>query len=200
MRTIYKEGPTTEYTDNAGEHADAKEIFGLTFTVLNANLPDAIIERHKVQAEYGWMVRNFTVQEHVKELHNETPYASRLCSYMGQKDQIQWVIDRLRENPHTRSAAVTTLEPLTDEGYIPCVSLLDFQEEAGALNLTVYCRALDFGCKAYVNLVMLYTILQTVSEKAGMRHGRLPLIVKSAHYYCKDEDKVRHILRAEGAI
>nr|WP_325220190.1 thymidylate synthase [uncultured Oscillibacter sp.] len=200
MRTIYKEGPTTEYTDNAGEHADAKEIFGLTFTVLNANLPDAIIERHKVQAEYGWMVRNFTVQEHVKELHNETPYASRLCSYMGQKDQIQWVIDRLRENPHTRSAAVTTLEPLTDEGYIPCVSLLDFQEEAGALNLTVYCRALDFGCKAYVNLVMLYTILQTVSEKAGMRHGRLTLIVKSAHYYCKDEDKVRHILRAEGAI
>ena len=63
---------------------------------------------------------------------------------------------------------------------VPQVRLLDFQEEAGALNLTVYCRALDFGCKAYVNLVMLYTILQTVSEKAGMRHGRLTLIVKSA--------------------
>jgi len=133
---------------------------------------------------------------HVKELHNETSYASRLFSYMGQKDQMKWVIDRLNENPHTRSATVTTFEPLTDEGYIS----LDFQEEAGNLNLTVYCCALDFGCKAYIHLVMLQTILQTVSEKTGMPPGRLTLLIKSAHDYRKDESKVQGILTAEGAV
>jgi len=35
--------------------------------VQNAALPDAIIEKHKVQAEYDWMVRSFTVQ-------GEAPY------------------------------------------------------------------------------------------------------------------------------
>ena len=47
-------------------------------------------------------------------------------------------------------------ESLTDEGYIPCVSLLDFQKTDGKLDMTAYCCALDFGCKAYVNLVMLH--------------------------------------------
>ena len=95
---------------------------------------------------------------------------------------------------------MTTFEPLTDEGYIPCVSLLDFQEEAGKLNLTVYCRALDFGCKAYINLVMLYTILQTVSEQAGLPAGQMTMLVKSAHYYLRDEEKVKGILEVEGAV
>lgn len=200
LHTVYRQGAAVTYTDNTGEYAEAKEVFGLTFAVSDASLPDAIIERHKVQEEYDWMVRNFTVQERVKEIHNETSYASRLFSYMGQKDQMQWVIRRLNETPHTRSAAITTFEPLTDEGYIPCVSLLDFQEEDGNLNLTVYCRALDFGCKAYINLVMLQTILQTVSEQTGMPRGRMTLLVKSAHYYRKDETKVLGILKAEGAV
>lgn len=57
----------------------------------NAALLDAIIEKHKVQAEYDWMVRNFTVQGEVPELHHENSYASRLYSYMGQKNQVDFV-------------------------------------------------------------------------------------------------------------
>ena len=57
----------------------------------NAALPDAIIEKHKVQAEYDWMVRNFTVQGEVPELRHENSYASRLYSYMGQKNQVDFV-------------------------------------------------------------------------------------------------------------
>lgn len=57
----------------------------------NAALSDAIIEKHKVQAEYDWMVRNFTVQGEVPELHHENSYASRLYSYMGQKNQVDFV-------------------------------------------------------------------------------------------------------------
>lgn len=59
---------------------------------------------------------------------------------------------------------------------------------------------MDFGCKAYINLVMLETILPTVSEKTGMPRGSLTLLVKSAHYYRKDEAQVHGILKAEGAI
>ena len=166
----------------------------------NAALPDAIIEKHKVQAEYDWMVRNFTVQGEVPELHHENSYASRLYSYMGQKNQVEWLIDRLQKNLATRSATISMFEPLTDEGYIPCVSLLDFQESDGKLNMTAYCRALDFGCKAYVNLVMLYLIQKEIAEKVGIPCGSLILIVKSAHFYVRDRNKVLEILHQEGPI
>lgn len=85
---IEKHGVVTAYTDNAGEQAEVKELFGLTAKIQNASLPDKTIERRKVPAEYDWMVRNFTVQGEVPELHHEHSYASRLYSYMGQK--IKW--------------------------------------------------------------------------------------------------------------
>lgn len=197
LSALSEYGAESVYTDNAGEEADVKELFDLTVKIQDATLPDAIIEKHKVPSEYDWMVRNFTVQGEVPELHHENSYASRLYSYMGKKDQVEWVIKRLRENPHTRSATITMFEPLTDEGYIPCVSLLDFQESGGRLNMTAYCRALDFGCKAYVNLVMLHLIQKEVAEKAGMAQGQMTLIVKSAHFYRRDMAKVMKILKEE---
>ena len=39
-------------TDNAGECAEVKELLYLTAEVQDAALPDATIEKHKVQAEY----------------------------------------------------------------------------------------------------------------------------------------------------
>ena len=70
LNELENNGAETAYTDNAGECAE----------VQNAALPDAIIEKHKVQAEYDWMVRNFTVQEEVPELHYENSYARWLHS------------------------------------------------------------------------------------------------------------------------
>ena len=197
LQELEDSGVTTAYTDNTGEFADVKELLNLTAEVQNAVLPDAIIEKHKVQDEYDWMVRNFTVQGEVPELHHENSYASRLYSYMGQKNQVEWLVDRLRRNPATRSATISMFEPLTDEGYIPCVSLLDFQETDGQLNMTAYCRALDFGCKAYVNLVMLHLIQQNIAEKVGVPCGKLVLLVKSAHFYMRDREKVLAILNEE---
>lgn len=107
LNELENNGAETAYTDNAGECAEVKELLYLTAEVQNAALPDAIIEKHKVQAEYDWMVRNFTVQEEVPELHHENSYASCLYAYMGQKNQVEWLIERLKSNPAARSAAIT---------------------------------------------------------------------------------------------
>ena len=60
LNEMENNGAETVYTDNAGECAEVKELLYLTAEVQNAALPDAVIEKHKVQAEYDWMVRNFT--------------------------------------------------------------------------------------------------------------------------------------------
>ena len=62
--------------------------------------------------------------------------------------------------------------------------MLDFWAPAGGLELVVYAHSLDFGKKAYGNLVEL-TRLQEMVATANSRYrvGRLTVIVKSAHVY-----------------
>lgn len=76
--------------------------------------------------------------------------------------------DAIIEKQSCRTLCGHHHEPLTDEGYIPCVSLLDFQKTGGKLDMTAYCRALDFGCKAYV-LTTLYTSKTILDMYVSMR-------------------------------
>ena len=42
--------------------------------------------------------------------------------------------------------------------------------------------------------VLLYLIQKEITEKVGMEIGRMTLIVKSAHFYLRDEEKAMKIL------
>lgn len=96
-----------------------------------------------------------------------------MYNYLGKKNQIQRVIDKLKEDIMSCSAATTTFEPLIDEPYILCKSLLDFYIEDNMLNLYVYARSLDYSGKAYANLAMLTKILQEVSNGIKIPVGRI---------------------------
>lgn len=93
------------------------------------------------------------------------------------------MIERLRSDPQTRSATITTFQPLTDTSYIPCVSLLDFWRAGDALELVVYAHSLDFGKKAYGNLVELARLQHEVAGAVGCPVGSLVVHAKSAHVY-----------------
>jgi thymidylate synthase len=93
------------------------------------------------------------------------------------------VVDRLRADPECRDATITTFQPLTDTTYIPCVSLLDFWLRGGAVELVVYAHGLDFGKKAYGNLVELTRLQEHVAGELGAEIGRLVVHVKTAHIY-----------------
>jgi len=96
------------------------------------------------------------------------------------------VIDRLGADPTSRSATITTFEPLLDTTYIPCVSLLDFWIADGRLDAIVYAHSIDFGAKGYGNLVELAYLMERVAEGLGRPVGRLDFVVKSAHIYEPD--------------
>jgi thymidylate synthase len=127
---------------------------------------------------------NFFVEKDVPELGDAKSYAVRLFNYAGAgRDQIAWVVERLRADPVCRSATITTFQPLTDTSYIPCVSMLDFWLRDGALEVVVYAHSLDFGKKAYGNLVELARLQDHVAGELGVTRGRLVVHAKSAHIY-----------------
>ena len=145
--------------------ADA-ELALLTLRVARALVADDPLIAELGDPEWlAWMHENFFVEKDVPELGDAKSYAVRLFDYAGEgRDQIAWVVERLRADPACRSATVTTFEPLTDTTYIPCVSLLDFwRPHDDAVELVVYAHSLDFGKKAYGNLVELTRLQEEVA-------------------------------------
>jgi thymidylate synthase len=178
-RLILQSGVPSRY-----DGAPTLEIANLTLAIAAPDPRDAFIAQHGDPAWLAWMHDNFFVQKDVPELGNARSYAARLFNYADAgRDQIRWVVDRLRGDAENRSAAITTFVPLSDTSYIPCISLLDFWRPAGALELVVYAHSLDFGKKAYGNLVELAALQCQVAEQLAAPAGQMLIHAKSAHIY-----------------
>jgi thymidylate synthase len=180
------------------EGMPVREISLVTLSVARPEADDEIIARHAEPQRLAWMHANFTGHAQVAELGGADSYATRLFDYEHSgRDQVAWVVDRLRRNPATRSAAITTFQPRTDAAYIPCISLLDFWLPGEAVELIAYAHSVDFGAKGYGNLVELASLQHHVAGELGLPAGRLLLIVKSAHVYQTELPYVGAVLAAE---
>jgi thymidylate synthase len=178
-RAVLQEGAPASYDGKR-----TRELALLTLVVERPSSADETIARLGDPERLAWMHENFVGREDVPELGNAKSYAVRLFDYAGAgHDQIAWVVRRLRDDPQSRSATITTFQPLTDTSYIPCVSLLDFWLPDGAVELVVYAHSLDFGKKAYGNLVELAHLQEHVAQELGSSVGRLVVHAKSAHVY-----------------
>jgi thymidylate synthase len=184
---ILDEGEASSY-----DAAPILELERVTITVARPASDDPIVAQRGDPDRLAWMHANFTDDSLVPELGDARSYASRLYDYAaGGRDQVQWVIDRLREDPTSRSATITTFEPLLDTTYIPCVSLLDFWIRDGFLDSIVYAHSIDFGAKGYGNLVELAYLMERIAEGLSLPVGRLDFVVKSAHIYEPDFAEMR---------
>jgi len=170
-----------------------KEVMHLILKIKTPKEKDEIIDKYGDKKAVEWMLSNFLEQKNVPELTNSQSYGTRFFNYNG-KNQIQWVIERLKEKPESKSVTVTTLMPNQDRGYIPCVSLLDFKIRDNKLILTVFCRSIDFGAKAYANMIALAKIQEMVSKELNIPKGEMVLHIVSAHIYEKDFDKIKSVL------
>jgi thymidylate synthase len=192
-RRILADGVVSRYDDRP-----VREISLVTVDVARPDPHDEIIARHADPERLDWMHANFTGHSAVAELGGADSYATRLFDYEHSgRDQVAWVVGRLRQDPATRSATITTFQPRTDTSYVPCISLLDFWLPGGAVELVVYAHSIDFGAKGYANLVELAALQHRVADALGRPAGRLLLIVKSAHVYETEQAYVLGVLRAE---
>jgi len=189
-RRILEEGRPSEY--------DGLPILELRLVTLEVEHPDpddALIAEHANPERLAWMRANFVDRDLVAELGDARSYASRLHDYASTgTDQVRWVVDRLEDDPTSRSATITTFEPTLDTTYIPCVSMLDFWIPEHAVDLVVYAHSIDFGSKGYGNLVQLAALQHHVAAELGRPVGALTFIVKSAHVYETEFDYMRGVL------
>jgi thymidylate synthase len=190
-----------EGADSVYDGVPILELERVTLTVPHPASVDPIVTELGDPERLAWMHANFTEHELVAELGHARSYASRLYDYAATgRDQVQWVIDRLRADPSSRSATITTFEPLSDTTYIPCVSLLDFWVSGGQLAAVAYAHSIDFGAKGYGNLVELAYLMERVAEGVNLELGQLDFVVKSAHIYEPDVALMRDAVSRRRAV
>jgi hypothetical protein len=171
------------------------ELAHATLVVAAPDADDPLIARFGDPDRLRWMRANFSDHGRVEALGGARSYASRLFDYAGTgRDQLAWAVERLRSDPASRSATITTFEPLTDTTYIPCLSMLDFWIREGALELVVYAHSIDFGAKGYGNLIELALLQRRVADALDRPVGELRLIVKSAHVYDTERAEMARIV------
>ena len=175
-RAILEDGALATYDAQV-----TRELAHVSLSIADPSPDDEIIARLGDPQWLDWMHANFFDHRDVAELGYAKSYAVRLFDYAGSgRDQLAWVVDRLRDDPESRSATITTFQPLTDTSYVPCVSMLDFWLRDGAVELVVYAHSLDFGKKAYGNLVELARLQQRVADELAATSGALVVHAKSA--------------------
>jgi len=178
-RAILEDGALATYDGQV-----TRELAHVSVAIADPSPDDEVIARLGDPQWLAWMHANFFDRRDVAELGHAKSYAVRLFDYAGSgRDQLARVVDRLRADPECRSATITTFQPLTDTSYVPCVSMLDFWLRDGAVELVVYAHSLDFGKKAYGNLVELARLQQRVGAELGVATGALVVHAKSAHVY-----------------
>jgi thymidylate synthase len=189
----------TDGTTGSWDTKPLREVLRATVEVIGPAVTDPVIARYADPERLAWMHANFTDDGEVAELDHADSYATRLYDYARTgRNQIAWVIDRIKADPAVRDATITTFQPLTDTSYIPCVSLLDFWLADGTLQLGAYAHGIDFGTKGYANLVELAALQHHVADALGVGVGTLTFTVKSAHIYDSELGLMRDICRAAG--
>jgi Thymidylate synthase len=172
-----------------------RELSLITLVIARPEPEDELIATHADPERLAWMHANFTDHVRVASLGDADSYATRLFDYEHSGlNQVAWVIERLRADPSSRSATITTFQPRTDTTYIPCVSMLDFWLPEGAVELVVYAHSIDFGAKGYGNLVELASLQHHVADALGRPVGRLVMIIKSAHVYETELSYIERVL------
>lgn len=184
MDTVMKNGQ-----DIWDEDVPLREIRNLYLTIYDISDSDPILSKYADKDRIALMEKKYATCGLVGDY--KIDYGSYIYNNNG-VNQIDWVVNRLRNKPETKSATITLHKP--GEKMLACLSMLDFKYRDELLDMTVVYRSQNIFWSHPGNMLALHHIHQDVAEALGYKLGKVELIVISAHIYKHDFDKVKSIL------
>jgi len=126
-------------------------------------------------------------------------YGYRLGNYFD-IDQIEKIIDRLKNDPNAREALGVLFDPRVDieAEHRPCIVLVQALRNQDKLHFNVYIRSNDMFGGWPLNAFGLRKLQQRISQESGILMGVLTIISCSAHIYDFNWDEARKIVEKYG--
>lgn len=106
-------------------------------------------------------------------------------------DQVDLIIERLKNNINSRRATAVTFDPQIDSysEEIPCLIMVDFKIRNNKLLTTAVWRSHDILNAWYQNVVGLSYLSNYIAEELGLTVGEIVVHSISAHIYLTELEK-----------
>ncbi len=165
---VTEENPEAEYLP---------DYLGVTREVLDLYYPQVLSSQHPEGTSYS--------------------YGQRLRDYEGM-DQIQVMIDRLKQNRNSKRMYATTWKVLIDTPDtgedVPCLTQINGGVQADRFFLTAHFRSQDMFGAWPLNAFAVRKLQALIAGEVGIALGPLTVITHSAHIYGWDWPRVRALM------
>lgn len=116
-------------------------------------------------------------------------------------DQLAYVIDELKKNPHSRRTIVCAWNPniinKLDMAPPPCHSLFQFMVTNGRLDCMLYQRSGDLFLGVPFNIASYSLLTMMIAQVLGLKPGEFVHTITDAHIYKNHFDQVKTQLARE---
>ena len=177
-----------------GEHVmDDKEslleIRNYYVTISQIDERDAILKTYANSERIALMKEKYTSCNVLKGY--KISYGKLIYDNQG-VNQVEWILNKLKEKPETKSATLTMHIPGQNE--LSCLSMLDFKMRNGKLDMSVVYRSQNVFASQPGNFIALSNIQKYLANELNVELGCVEAIILSAHIYDKNLTDVCNIL------
>lgn len=151
-------------------------------------------ENGRLQTAYGRFWRRYPVPEINAHLDGEVfvdennPFVKREINGQLTFDQLGWVINEIKNNPHSRRLVVNAWHPAnaTISKLPPCHYTFTFNVNDGKLNCHLTQRSGDIALGIPFNLAAYSLITQIIAQETNLNLGYFAHTIVDAHIYLAD--------------
>lgn len=184
MKVIMQKGE-----DIYDEDVSLREIRNLYITINQIDDLDPVLLKYADPKRINLMKKKYATCGLVGNY--KVDYGSYIYNNNG-VNQIDWIINRIKKKPETKSATITLHKP--GEELLSCLSMIDFKYRNGNLDMTIVYRSQNVFWSQPGNLLALREIQKDVASSLDFKIGKIELVIVSAHIYESDFEKVDRIL------
>ena len=114
-------------------------------------------------------------------------------------DQIQRVLDTIRDNPNSRRILITGWNPKESDQVAlpPCHTLFQFYVQDGRLSCQLYQRSADIFLGVPFNIASYSLLMMMIAQVSGLKAGEFVHTMGDAHLYSDHLEQARLQLTRE---
>jgi thymidylate synthase len=170
-------------------------IFSQCRTWANAELKERLYGNEQTNPGEAWKLRmDMWEQFLTADGKFDYTYPERLHRIVDEdgNNNLDSVIQLLKDDPDTRKAVISIYEPHIDAQYydgshrIPCSMYYDFLIREGRLNIVYHQRSSDYVQHFGDDVYLAWRLMEYVAEQVGIQPGYLYHCIDSLHSYKKD--------------
>jgi hypothetical protein len=170
------------------------EVLGLTVEISAPSMHDPLISAHGDPTVLARTLAKFARGASMPE--RPFTYGQRIFDMAG-VNQFDWLVERLKGKPDTKSATINLLVPGSTAASLPCLTTLDAKLRRGRLDLQFFFRSQNIFGRQYANLAALAQLQSDLAGSCNTVSGTLRGYVASAHIYAFDMNEARKLVAGE---